>query len=431
LIGSFFIPDPNIPENPMWMNGDNTFTLIDTPTLNNPPGAVNIGGTLINQSSGDAVFSSSGIVNITETNILTTKNTTIYSGYNTITNTITNTTTNTNGGTGVQAVSGCTDPKALNYNANATISDGSCVYQPPGQEVFIPQGQNTNQGLTNLGFIQNLYTTILNRRPDAGGQQYWLNAYEKLINEGKSTIQAQNEIQNQVKVAAQSELTLSEITTAGQQEVIANRARYEITQVTPTPGTIFTSQAVQQSTITPVTDPVTSALQGTYGSALGRSADAGGLAYWTNLVNNGTLSLGAAQQAIANSEEARARGCQNLDPLAQSFFVKDDTGIFLTSIEVYFETRSEDTPVTLQIRTIIAGVPSNVIIPFSEVTLDPDKINLSTDGSVSTRFTFPSPIFPVLAALTIAATAVSTTPSAITTSILIFGRKSTVYSLPR
>jgi len=100
LIGSFFIPDPNIPENPMWMNGDNTFTLIDTPTLNNPPGAVNIGGTLINQSSGDAVFSSSGIVNITETNILTTRNTTIYSGYNTITNTITNTTTSSGGGGG-------------------------------------------------------------------------------------------------------------------------------------------------------------------------------------------------------------------------------------------------------------------------------------------------------------------------------------------
>ena len=51
------------------------------------------------------------------------------------------------------------------------------------------------------------------------------------------------------------------------------------------------------------------------------------------------------------------------------------------------------TPVTLQIRSMIAGVPSNVVIPFSEVTLDPDEINLSTDGSVPTKFTFPSPVY--------------------------------------
>ncbi len=44
--------------------------------------------------------------------------------------------------------------------------------------------------------------------------------------------------------------------------------------------------------------------------------------------------------------------------------------------------------------------------------------------------TLPSPILPVLAALTIASTAAATMLSAKTISILIFGRKSTVYSLP-
>lgn len=81
------------------------------------------------------------------------------------------------------------------------------------------------------------------------------------------------------------------------------------------------------------------------------------------------------------------------DPLAQSFFVEDETGVFLTAVEVFFETKDDDIPVTLQLRTMIAGVPSNIVIPFSEVTLEPERINVSVDGSVATRFTFPSPVY--------------------------------------
>jgi hypothetical protein len=85
---------------------------------------------------------------------------------------------------------------------------------------------------------------------------------------------------------------------------------------------------------------------------------------------------------------------QPYDPLAQLFYVFDETGVFLTSIDVYFETKDpNDIPVTLQIRTIIAGVPSNEVLPFSEVTLTPDQVNLSVNGSVATRFTFPSPVY--------------------------------------
>ena len=85
---------------------------------------------------------------------------------------------------------------------------------------------------------------------------------------------------------------------------------------------------------------------------------------------------------------------QPYDPLAQSFYVFEDTGVFLTSVDVYFEIKDEDNiPVTLQIRPLIAGVPSNVVVPFSEVTLIPDQINLSVDGTVATKFTFPSPVY--------------------------------------
>jgi hypothetical protein len=108
----------------------------------------------------------------------------------------------------------------------------------------------------------------------------------------------------------------------------------------------------------------------------------------TNTITNTITTIGA-NPGGSNQVQIWETG----DPLAQSFYIRDNTGVFLTSVEVYFETKDESLPVTLQIRPMIAGVPSNMIVPFSEVTLSPDEVNLSTDGSIPTRFTFPSPVY--------------------------------------
>jgi hypothetical protein len=79
--------------------------------------------------------------------------------------------------------------------------------------------------------------------------------------------------------------------------------------------------------------------------------------------------------------------------ISQLFFVRDETGIFLTSIDIFFQNKDETAPVTLQIRNVVAGIPGNVTVPFSEVTLDPDQINVSTDATVPTSFVFPSPVY--------------------------------------
>ena len=50
-------------------------------------------------------------------------------------------------------------------------------------------------------------------------------------------------------------------------------------------------------------------------------------------------------------------------------------------------------PVTLQIREVQNGYPSTTILPFSEVTLNPSSVNVSSDASVATTFTFPSPVY--------------------------------------
>ena len=52
-----------------------------------------------------------------------------------------------------------------------------------------------------------------------------------------------------------------------------------------------------------------------------------------------------------------------------------------------------DIPVTFQIRTMEGGMPTQKVLPFSEIILSPDQINVSQNGTVATRFTFESPVY--------------------------------------
>ena len=81
------------------------------------------------------------------------------------------------------------------------------------------------------------------------------------------------------------------------------------------------------------------------------------------------------------------------DPLAQSFTV-DETGAFLTKLDVYFASKDENEKITCELRTVELGTPTNQLVTeYSEVTLEPKDINVSSDASVPTTITFPSPIY--------------------------------------
>ena len=83
----------------------------------------------------------------------------------------------------------------------------------------------------------------------------------------------------------------------------------------------------------------------------------------------------------------------NPDPLAQSFFVDSENGLFVTSVQLYFSNKSSATPVQVQIRTMANGYPTQTIVPFGQVFVDAADVNTSTDASTATTFTFPSPVF--------------------------------------
>jgi len=82
-----------------------------------------------------------------------------------------------------------------------------------------------------------------------------------------------------------------------------------------------------------------------------------------------------------------------IDPLAQSFYVEPESGIFATSVQLYFQSKDSELPLTVQLRPMKLGVPSNEVYPFSEVVINPANIKVSEDGSVSTTVTFESPVY--------------------------------------
>lgn len=100
-----------------------------------------------------------------------------------------------------------------------------------------------------------------------------------------------------------------------------------------------------------------------------------------------------SSQVLSQVETSR-RQVGWVDPLAQSIFVDDETGVFLTRCDVFFRSKDDsDIPVTLQIRTVELGTPTTKVLPFSEVVLDPSQVNISGDVTAATSFQFKAPVY--------------------------------------
>ena len=86
----------------------------------------------------------------------------------------------------------------------------------------------------------------------------------------------------------------------------------------------------------------------------------------------------------------------NKQPIAQSFFVDEANGIYVTKLDLFFATKDASLPVQIQIRPMENGVPStSEIIPGSQVVLGSSQVNPDTDGPVltATSFIFEEPVF--------------------------------------
>ncbi|NDB59903.1 DUF4815 domain-containing protein, partial [bacterium] len=92
------------------------------------------------------------------------------------------------------------------------------------------------------------------------------------------------------------------------------------------------------------------------------------------------------------------------DPLGQTFLVDaraNPQGFHLSSVDVYFKSKSATVPVTMEIRRTVNGYPEAIrTIPFSECILNPEQVSIHGGGTSSTNdavqpattFNFANPI---------------------------------------
>lgn len=88
---------------------------------------------------------------------------------------------------------------------------------------------------------------------------------------------------------------------------------------------------------------------------------------------------------------------RQIDPIAQTFFVNDQTGVWVTSIDLFFQQKPSASqpqhPVFLQIRPVVNGYPSATeYLPGAEVWLTPDDVTTSATALDATTFTFDAPV---------------------------------------
>ena len=86
-----------------------------------------------------------------------------------------------------------------------------------------------------------------------------------------------------------------------------------------------------------------------------------------------------------------------IDPLAQTFLVDANIypdGIYLSSTDLYFKAKDDgNIPVSMHIRDVEQGFPTNRVVPFSDVSLNPASVNVSETAATATAFTFTEPVY--------------------------------------
>ena len=104
----------------------------------------------------------------------------------------------------------------------------------------------------------------------------------------------------------------------------------------------------------------------------------------------GTRVTTGSSRVITNNRATN----QNPDPLAQSFFITNQDGVYVTKVDLFFKSKDTTLPVWIEIRPLVNGYPaSNTIIPGSRKYLNPSAVSISDNATIPTTFEFDEPIF--------------------------------------
>mgnify|MGYP003673395107 FL=1 len=80
-----------------------------------------------------------------------------------------------------------------------------------------------------------------------------------------------------------------------------------------------------------------------------------------------------------------------IDPVAQTFFIKEPT--FISKVDLFFSTKDNSLPIFLQIRKNKDGFPTDVVLPFSQKVVQAANVSTSADANTATTVEFSAPVF--------------------------------------
>jgi len=82
-----------------------------------------------------------------------------------------------------------------------------------------------------------------------------------------------------------------------------------------------------------------------------------------------------------------------VDPLAQTFIIDQAGGLFVTKLDLFVQAKDANIPLNVSIRSVENGIPTQQIVPGTDVNLYPGSISTSTDGSSATTVSFDHPVY--------------------------------------
>ena len=83
------------------------------------------------------------------------------------------------------------------------------------------------------------------------------------------------------------------------------------------------------------------------------------------------------------------------DAYYQTFYATNFTGdgYFARRLVLYFTKKSKVDVCNISIVTVEDGLPTDTVLPYSNVTLEPDAVNAAEDGKTFTRVNFTAPVY--------------------------------------
>ena len=374
--GSFFIPNPNDITTPKFECGKKVFRLTSSST--NSQSVQNVG------TDASQVFDASGSIETVQSTIISVRN------IHTHTQIQTETRSSTSGGGGTYTT---TDTQKIGSDDQHYTVDPiepivpvrqdqwwQEVYTAPG---VLAQITTDDQGNTNIEYA-NEYGKETDPVKDPGVvERQNLTVYDNYSDFEAARVEAGSLMTN-----------VNEDTNTGTGRIVA---------------------FVEPAELSPI--------EQAYVNVLGRGPDAGGAAYWAGEMPSGasdaeildimTTHLEASSEGTAKAEagddwqgvNAHFEGkdhpsfkdgplCANkTDPLAQTFFVDNQVGVCITRVDLFMATKDESLPLIVQLRTVKLGLPTDEVIPFGEVILEPENVAVSDNASVVTPVLFPGPVY--------------------------------------